>query len=282
MNEKVLLISEITSEFKIHVTSDSVVTDDRSRRERRIDSLTKNSMTMNIRFKKQAYAITLTSISQLTSFHEAFAVCLKRLFMNKSRLHRDSLSEKSRYWKQMKRHCFAREFQIKELIELKKRDTYQLMKKSDDKSRISFTWVFKYKYDTDEYLNRFKTRFCARDDLQVTEKDTYAIILAAKMFKIIMIIATAFDLEIFQYDAINAFINNNLDDEIYTKCIDEFDQSEFCWKLQRALYELKQISVLWYRELIIALKELEMSLVSKINCLSHDLFFRSRHISFIS
>jgi hypothetical protein len=104
----------------------------------------------------------------------------------------------------MKRHRFAKEFQqaaIKKLTELKKRDTYQLMKKSDDRPRIPLTWVFKYKYDTDGYLDKFKARLCARGDLQATEQDNYAATLAAKTFRAIMAIAAAFDLEVFQYDA---------------------------------------------------------------------------------
>jgi hypothetical protein len=194
---------------------------------------------------------------------------MKRLFVEKIDLQRDSLSEESRYWKQIKKHRFAKKFQqatIKEMIELNKQDIYQIMKKSK-KSRISLIWVFKYKFDINDYLNKFKIQLCLRDDLQTTKQDTFAIILATKTSRIIMNIAAVFDLKVYQYDAINAFVNCKLNDEIYIECLDEFFRSELCWKLQKALYDLKQNSVLWYKELIVTLKELRLDSVSEINCL---------------
>jgi hypothetical protein len=169
----------------------------------------------------------------------------------------------------MMKHRFAKEFQqaaMKEMTELEKRGTYQLVRKSE-KSRVPLTWVFKYKFDIDGYLDKFKARLCVRGDLQATEQDTYAAILATKTFRAIMAIAAAFDLEIYQYDAGNAFVNSKLDDEIYTDCPDGFDQPGYCWQLKRALYGLKQAPVLWYRELTTTLEELGLSPVSGVNCL---------------
>jgi hypothetical protein len=56
--------------------------------------------------------------------------------------------------------------------------------------------VFKYKFNTDGYLEKFKARLCARDDLQSTDQDTYAATLTAKTFRALMIISAAFDLKI--------------------------------------------------------------------------------------
>jgi hypothetical protein len=154
--KEALLISESTSISE----PESELSESRSRRGRRVDSSAENSVAMNTRSRKQAYAAALAIVSQLTSFHGAFVASLERPSMEKTRSHRDFLPEEHRYWKQMERHRFAREFQqaaIKELTELEKRGTYQLVKKSDDKPRIPLTWVFKYKYDIDEYLDKFKT-----------------------------------------------------------------------------------------------------------------------------
>jgi hypothetical protein len=82
-----------------------------------------------------------------------------------------------------------------------------------------------------------------------------------------MIISTVFNLEIWQYDAINAFINNEIDEELYNECSNEFFRSNYCWKLNKALYELKQVLILWYRNLITILKDLELQSISRINCL---------------
>ena len=82
-----------------------------------------------------------------------------------------------------------------------------------------------------------------------------------------MIIAIAFDMKIHQFDAINAFVNSKLDEEILCECFEEFRQSNKCWKLLRALYDLKQISMLWYKKLISILKNLDLMSIFEINCL---------------
>jgi hypothetical protein len=186
-----------------------------------------------------------------------------------SKLHKDDLSVESRYWKQMLRHRFSQKFQMiaqKEFFELKKRSTFSWIEKANQ-SRILLIWMFKYKFDINDYLKKFKTRLCVKDDLQSIDQNTYAITLIVKTFRALMIISTAFDLEIWQYDAINAFINSEIDEELYSECSNEFFRFDYCWKLNKALYELKQASILWYRNLITILKDLELQSISKINCL---------------
>jgi hypothetical protein len=101
------------------------------------------------------------------------------------------------------------------------------MKKSNQ-SRIFLIWVFKYKFDIDDYLKKFKTRLCVRDDLQSIDQNTYAITLTAKTFRALIIISTVFDLKIWQYDAISAFINNEIDEKIYNECSNEISRLDYC------------------------------------------------------
>ena len=62
-----------------------------------------------------------------------------------------------------------------------------------------------------------------RGDLQVSQyKDTYAATLAARVFKALMAIATYFDLDIEQFDAINAFCNAYNDKLVYVRYPDGF------------------------------------------------------------
>ncbi len=140
------------------------------------------------------------------------------------------------------------------------------MKKANQ-SRISLIWIFKYKFDIDDYLKKFKTRLSVRNDLQSIDQNTYAATFAAKTFRALMIISTAFDLKIWQYDAVNAFINNKIDEELYNEDSNEFFRFDYCWKLNKALYELKQVSILWYRNLITILKNLRLQSISEVNCL---------------
>ncbi len=59
-----------------------------------------DSIAMNIRFRKNAYATALVIVSELDSFHAAFAIELKRSNQKKlkiSKLHKNDFSMKSRY-----------------------------------------------------------------------------------------------------------------------------------------------------------------------------------------
>ena len=56
-------------------------------------------------------------------------------------------------------------------------------------------WIFKYKFDTNGYLIKFKARLCVRGDLQDSNADNYASTLAVKVFRALMALTAAFDLE---------------------------------------------------------------------------------------
>ena len=52
-------------------------------------------------------------------------------------------------------------------------------------------WVFKYKFDENEFFFKYKTRLCVKNDLQQIQQKIYAIILIVQIFRILMgIVAT--------------------------------------------------------------------------------------------
>jgi hypothetical protein len=192
-----------------------------------------DAMIMNIRFQKQTFSTALITIETLESFHAAFSIDLERSNQQKfqfSKLHKNDLFVESRYWKQMLRHRFSQKFQMiaqKEFFELKKRDNFSWIKKANQ-SRISLIWMFKYKFDIDDYRKKFKTRLCVRNDLQSTNQNTYATTFAVKTFRALIIISTVFDLKIWQYDAVSAFINNEIDEKLYNENSNEFSRFDYC------------------------------------------------------
>lgn len=241
---------------------------------RHSSQISANAITMNTksRTQRQTHATILGIISDFISYYSAFAVGLKKSKNSKStlRLHRDSLFVESRHWHQMLKHQFFQEFQLaasKEMKKLKKRSTYQIIKKkSQNQFKLPFIWVFKYKFNTDGFLIKFKAQLYVRKDLQTTYKETYAAILTVKTFRAIMTIAAAFDLKMHQFDAINAFINSWLDEEIFCKSSEGFKQLSKCWKLFRMLYGLKQAPMLWYKELTMTLKDLRLMFIFGVKC----------------
>ena len=84
-----------------------------------------------------------------------------------------------------------------------------------------------------------------RGDLQVSQfKDTYAATLAARVFRALMAMAAYFDLDIQQFDAINAFTNTTINKLIYVRFPDGFYVPRQCLKLYKALYRLPRSPLL--------------------------------------
>ena len=81
--------------------------------------------------------------------------------------------------------------------------------------------VFKYKFDEDEFLIKYKARLIVRNDLQHTNQNIYAITLVARIFRVLMILVAAFDLETRQFDAINAFAHSPIDESTFCRSPEE-------------------------------------------------------------
>lgn len=128
-------------------------------------------------------------------------------------------------------------------------------------------WVYKYKFDEQGWLIKFKARLVARRDLQHTKMDTFAATLAVRLFCFLMAITAAFDLETRQYDAFNAFANSDINELTFCKVpLGWSGSSDILLLLQRALYGLKQSSALWYKELSRTFIDLGLEPLSGIEC----------------
>ncbi|CRG92922.1 hypothetical protein PISL3812_10003 [Talaromyces islandicus] len=192
-------------------------------------------------------------------------------FQNK--LHRSQLPKEPDSWRELKNHPLKDGFYKAahaEFIEIQKRGTWNEVSIPDQNHHqvLPVRWVFTYKFDNDDYLTRYKARLCVRGDLQrMTMEDTRAATLAAQTFRTMMALATAFDLEIWQCDAINAFLNSFLDEIVYIHFPDGFKVPGKCLKLIRALYGLKRAPRLWQKELSRQIKKYGFEPVNEDECL---------------
>jgi Reverse transcriptase (RNA-dependent DNA polymerase) len=82
-------------------------------------------------------------------------------------------------------------------------------------------------------------------------ENTYAATLAARSFRTFMAIAARFDLELKQYDAVNAFVHASLDEEIYIRKPPDYRNDGKILKPNKALYGLRRSPLLWQKALII-------------------------------
>jgi len=111
-------------------------------------------------------------------------------------------------------------------------------------SPLPLKWVFMYKVDTNGFLTRCCSRIIVRGDLQEesTILSTYATTLVARSFRIACIIAAHFDLEMKQFDIVNAFVNAVRSSEglpVICKLLPGFERPGYVMEVDRALYGLR-------------------------------------------
>ena len=186
----------------------------------------------------------------------------------------------------MQKHSYAIEFKKvvdKEFNALLNKGTFEYINKSkvDKQEPLLLMQVFTYKFDQDGYLIKYKARLVARGDLQYTIEDTYAATLTTQIFRAIIAIIVAFDLETCQYNVVNVFANALLPNPITCKCAKGYNKPRFILQILQALYRLKILLVLWYKEFTIILKNLSLYLVLGTNCnscISHALCQLTSHV----
>ena len=159
----------------------------------------------------------------------------------------------------------------KEFEHLRPRGTFQLATRPTDKNVLPLIWVFKYKFDDAGHLIKHKARLCVRGDLQKTEQDTAAATLAIRVFRALMALTASFKLNARQYDAVNAFINSTMNEEVFVDYPEGIKlpthSKNPCFLLLRALYGLKQSPLLWLQEVTSTLLDLGLYSVTGVDCL---------------
>ena len=131
-----------------------------------------------------------------------------------------------------------------ELKALKSKNTWFEISINRNIASIFIIWAYKYKFDDQDYLIKYKIRLCVRENLQKTNVDTYAVTLIVRIFRTLMIIINAFDLKTRQYDAVNVFVNNEIDESIYFRLSTDWNENQILFFLHRIFYDFKQFSVL--------------------------------------
>jgi hypothetical protein len=126
------------------------------------------------------------------------------------------------------------------------------------KELLDCMWVYVYKFDKHGWFTKCKARLVVRGDQQAksSHEDTYASTLAGRSFRTLMAIAARFDLELLQYDVVNAFVNAELKQDVYMRMPGGYRKPGLILKLQKALYGLRQSPLLWQKELTSTLTSL--------------------------
>lgn len=132
-----------------------------------------------------------------------------------------------------------------ELMRLNKMNVYkQINKIPINANLISCRWVFTYKRDLNGNIIKRKARLVVRGFTQqigIDFKETFSPTLKQDSFRIITAISVQLDFRIEQIDINSAYLNAELEEEIYMEIPEGHpSHGKAYWKLNKALYGLKQ------------------------------------------
>ncbi|KAF0740163.1 hypothetical protein Ae201684_004397 [Aphanomyces euteiches] len=132
---------------------------------------------------------------------------------------------------------------------------WELVPLPADRKALKCKWVWKAKYDADGSLERFKARLCLKGYLQIAGvdfTDTYAPVLRLDSLRLLCALVATLDLETAQLDVNTAFLNGDLDEDIYMEQPERYQvegKTHLVCKLNKSIYGLKQAPRQWNKKL---------------------------------
>lgn len=132
-------------------------------------------------------------------------------------------------------------------------DTWEMCDLPNGRKAIANKWVFKVKRSATGVIERYKARLVVKGYSQVRGIDydeTYSPVARYSSIRFLLAMAAKYQLIIHQMDAVTAFLQGELAEEIYMTQPEGFDDnSKRVCRLMRPLYGLKQSSRAWNSKL---------------------------------
>ena len=122
-------------------------------------------------------------------------------------------------------------------------------------------WVFSIKYKTDGSIDRYKARLVAKGFAQthgIDYSETFSPVAKLNTIRVLLSLAANLDWPLHQLDIQNAFLHDNLDDEVYMEVPAGYTGSiktKIVCKLERALYGIKQSTQAWFGRFSLAMRK---------------------------
>ena len=129
------------------------------------------------------------------------------------------------------------------------------MPRPKNRSVVGTKWVFRNKTDSDGIITRNKARLVAKGYSQyegIDYDETFAPVARLEAIRIFMAYVAHKKFTVFQMDVKSAFLNGELEEEVYVELPPGFVDSKFpnhVYRLDKALYGLKQAPRAWYETL---------------------------------
>lgn len=202
---------------------------------------------------------------------------------------KEALKEDEKDWKKAIRN---------EITALIKNKTWELVEKPRNKNIIGCKLILKKKFKQDGSLEKWKARIVAKGFTQkegIDFHETYSPVTRLSSIRKLIAIAVEHNMHIHQMDVITAYLNGEINEEIYmktpdlfketleeiiknkevkeeilresTKMLKEMENGNKVCKLKKALYGLKQAGLQWYKKLDNKLKEIGIKPINADQCI---------------
>lgn len=159
-------------------------------------------------------------------------------------------SEPQSFEKASKEVCWTKAMN-EEMSTIEKNKTWKLVALPEGKKIIGLKWVYKIKYNEDGSIQKHKARLVAKGYSQQPEIDyteTYAPVARMETIRTILALAAQLEVCVYQLDVKSAFLNGEIQEEVYVEQPEGFEikgQEGKVYRLYKALYGLKQTPRAW-------------------------------------
>ncbi len=164
-----------------------------------------------------------------------------------------------------------------EIAELKGLDAWRLVPRTTGARVLPGLWRFKVKKDENGNVTRYKARWCvdgSRGDYTWSPEQIYSPVAELSTVRMLFATAAAVGQPVLQADVPNAYLNAEVNEEIYVKQpygLEEPGQEEKVCLLKKALYGSPISGRKWHEEITRTIKSLQY----KRSTIDHCLFYRT-------
>ena len=149
---------------------------------------------------------------------------------------------------------------MEEMNALRRSGTWEVIDLPMDKKIVGCKWVFIVKCKVDGSIERFKARLMAKGLTQthgVDYQETFAPFTKINYIHVLLSLAVNYNWPLHQLDIKNAFMNGNLEKEVFMSPTSGFEKvfgQNKIYKLGKSLYGLKQSPRAWFEHFGTAVK----------------------------
>eukprot|EP00253_Pinus_taeda_P027069 PITA_27069 len=144
---------------------------------------------------------------------------------------------------------------MKNLSRLKKNNTWELVPRPKDKNVIGTKWILKNMLNENGEVIRNKAILVCKGYAQqegIDFEETFALVARLEAIRMFLALSSFQTFKVFQMDVKSAFLNGDLEEEVYIEQPDGFilgNDPKLVCRLKKALYGLKHAPRAWYYRL---------------------------------